>query len=485
MFDALHLARMQFAFTMSFHILFPAFSIGLASYLMVLEGLWLWTSRQVYLDLFKYWLKIFSLGFGMGVVSGVVMSYQFGTNWSQFSDQAGPVVGPVMAYEVLTAFFLEAGFLGVMLFGMERVGRKLHFAATCIVALGTLTSAFWILSVNSWMQTPAGFGIGADGRMFPTDYWQVIFNPSFLVRLPHMVLASYLCVAFAVGAVGAFHLLRNNRNEAARTMFSMAMWMAVLVAPLQIGMGDLHGLNTLEHQPAKVAAMEGDFDPSGPDGAPLILFGLPNMKTAHTDYAVSIPHLSSLILTHTWSGRVPGLKQFPPGDRPDASIIFWTFRAMVALGFLMFGVGLLSLALRLRGQLFDNRWMHRIAVAMAPAGFVALLCGWMTTEIGRQPYTVYGVLRTADSVSPISLPGVASSLAVFAVVYFVVFGAGIMIILRLMAKPPLPGESGPDKALPIRTAGIHPGMPGAVPPGAGGAPAMPSSAGGAPPMPAE
>ena len=474
MFDAIHLARMQFGFTMAFHILFPAFSIGLASYLMVLEGLWLWTKRQVYLDLFKYWLKIFSLGFAMGVVSGVVMSYQFGTNWSAFSDRAGPVVGPVMAYEVLTAFFLEAGFLGVMLFGMEKVGRKLHFAATCIVAVGTLTSAFWILSVNSWMQTPAGFAIEADGRMVPTDYWQVIFNPSFFVRLPHMVLASYLCVAFAVGAVGAYHLLRNRRNEATRTMFSMAMWMAVLVAPLQILMGDMHGLNTLEHQPAKIAAMEGDFEASGPDGAPLILFGLPNMETEHTDYAISIPHLSSLILTHTWSGKVPGLKDFPPGNRPDSSIIFWTFRVMVALGFLMFGVGLLSLWLRYKRRLYDSVWMHRIAVAMAPSGFIALLCGWMTTEIGRQPFTVYGVLRTADSVSPIGMPGVAASLALFAAVYFVVFGAGITIILRLMSKPPEFGESSIDSRLPIRTAGIHPGMPGAVPRNTGAASPLPA-----------
>ena len=462
MFDAIHLARMQFGFTMAFHILFPAFSIGLASYLMVLEGLWLATGRQVYLDLFRYWLKIFSLGFAMGVVSGVVMSYQFGTNWSEFSDKAGPVVGPIMAYEVLTAFFLEAGFLGVMLFGMERVGRKLHFLATCVVAVGTLTSAFWILSVNSWMQTPAGYSVGADGRMVPTDYWQVIFNPSFFVRLPHMVLASYLCVAFAVGAVGAFHLLKNRHNVAARTMFSMAMWMAVLVAPLQIAMGDAHGLNTLEYQPAKIAAMEGDFDPSGPDGAPLILFGLPNMDQQRTEYEISIPHLSSLILTHSWSGKVPGLKEFPPSERPDASIIFWTFRVMVAMGFLMFGVGLLSLWLRWKGLLYDSPWMHRIAVAMAPSGFIALLCGWMTTEIGRQPYTVYGVLRTADSVSPIGLPGVAASLALFAVVYFVVFSAGVMIILRLMAKPPVPGESGPESELPTRSAGIHPGLPGSA-----------------------
>ena len=473
MIDAFHLARAQFGFTVAFHIIFPAFSIGLASYLMVLEGLWLRTGQRVYLDLFRYWVKIFSIGFAMGVVSGLVMSYQFGTNWSQYAEKAGPVIGPVMAYEVLTAFFLEAGFLGVMLFGMERVGRKLHFFATCMVAGGTLLSAFWILSVNSWMQTPAGFGIGADGRMYPTDYWKVIFNPSVFVRVPHMVLASYLVVAFIVGGVGAWHMLHGRGTPAVRKMFSMAMWMAAIVAPLQIGMGDLHGLNTLEHQPMKIAAMEGDWTPSGPDGAPLILFGLPNMAKERTDYKIEIPHASSLILTHSWDGRVPGLKQVPAADRPFAPIVFWTFRVMVGLGFAMFGLGALSLLARWRGTLFSSQWLHRAALVMAPAPLVAMLCGWMTTEIGRQPYTVYGVLRTIDSVSPIALPGIATSLAVFALVYFIVFGAGIMIILRLMAKPPVAGEAGINPDKPIRSAGIHPGLPGAVPHGTGGASPQP------------
>ncbi len=463
MIDAFHLARAQFGFTVAFHIIFPAFSIGLASYLMVLEGLWLRTGKPVYLDLFRYWVKIFSLGFAMGVVSGLVMSYQFGTNWSQYADKAGPVIGPVMAYEVLTAFFLEAGFLGVMLFGMERVGRKLHFLATSMVAGGTLLSGFWILSVNSWMQTPAGFAVGADGRMYPTDFLKVIFNPSVFVRVPHMILASYLTVAFIVGGVGAWHLLHGRATPAVRKMFSMAMWLAVVVAPLQIAMGDLHGLNTLEHQPMKIAAMEGDWAPSGKDGAPLILFGLPNMKTQTTDYKIEIPHASSLILTHSWNGRVPGLLEVPPADRPYAPAIFWTFRAMVGIGFAMFGLGALSLFARWRGTLFTNTWLHRAALLMSPAGIVAILCGWVTTEVGRQPYTVYGQLRTIDSLSPIALSGVATSLAVFAVVYFVVFGAGIMIILRLMAHPPVAGEAGPRTDLPVRSAGIHPGLPGAVP----------------------
>ncbi len=474
MIDAFHLARAQFGFTVAFHIMFPAFSIGLASYLMVLEGLWLRTGRQVYLDLFRYWAKIFSIGFAMGVVSGLVMSYQFGTNWSNYSAKAGAVIGPVMAYEVLTAFFLEAGFLGVMLFGMKRVGRKLHFFSTCMVAGGTILSAFWILSVNSWMQTPAGFGVAADGKMFPTNYWQVIFNPSVFVRVPHMMLASYLVVAFIVGAVGAFHMLRGHSTPAVRTMFSMAMWMAAIVTPMQIAMGDIHGLNTLEYQPMKVAAMEGDWEPSGPNGAPLILFGIPNMATQHTDYKIEIPHASSLILTHSWNGRVPGLNEVPAADRPYAPVVFWTFRVMVGLGFLMFGLGLFSLFARWRGTLFSNRLLHRAVFIMAPAPLIAMLCGWMTTEIGRQPYTVYGVLRTIDSVSPIGLPGIATSLAVFAVVYFAVFGAGIMVIIRMMAKPPVVGELSVDPNKPIRTAGIHPGLAGAVPPGMGGASLLPA-----------
>ena len=319
--DALVLARAQFAFTMAFHIIFPSFTIGLASYLAVLEGLWLRTERAVYINLFRYWLKIFAVVFGSGVVSGLVMSYQFGSNWSVFSDKAGPVVGPLMAYEVMAAFFLEAGFLGVMLFGLERVGKTLHFVATLAVAVGTLMSAFWILAANSWMQTPAGFAINAQGQFVPVDWLKVIFNPSFPFRLVHMVLAAYLTTALAVGAVGAFHLLRartqRNRphtdgslrdgaNAEARTMFSMAMWMATLVAPIQILAGDQLGLNSLQHQPAKILAVEGDYH-ANPHGAPLILFALPNQDRAVDEDAVEIPELSSLILEHDPTAPLPGL----------------------------------------------------------------------------------------------------------------------------------------------------------------------------------
>jgi cytochrome d ubiquinol oxidase subunit I len=452
---ALFLARAQFAFTISFHFIFPAFTIGLASYLAVLEGLWLATGRTAFLALFRYWLKIFAIVFAMGVVSGIVMSYQFGTNWSVFSDRAGPIVGPLMAYEVLTAFFLEAGFLGVMLFGLERVGRKLHFAATCLVALGTALSAFWILSANSWMQTPTGWTTNAEGQFVPAGSWlDIIFNPSFPYRLVHTVLAAYLTTALVVGAVGAWHLLKRRSNPAVRTSFSMAMWMAALVAPVQIFVGDEHGLATLEHQPAKIMAIEGYFK-SYPDGAPWIMVGLPDDEAEVVRYAIAFPKMGSLGLKHDMNAPMAGLDTIPKADRPPSRIIFWSFRIMVALGFLMFALGLWSLLARLRRRLYDWRWLHRFAVAMGPAGFVAVICGWVTTEVGRQPWVIYGLLRTKDAVSPIAAPGVTGSLIAFVIVYFAVFGAGTMYILRLMARAPEEGEEGEPTA-PIRTAGITP-----------------------------
>jgi len=347
------LARIQFAFTVSFHIVFPAFSIGLASYLAVLNGLWLWKKDEVYLSLFNYWKKIFAVAFGMGVVSGIVMSYQFGTNWSVFSDKAGPVIGPLMAYEILSAFFLEAGFLGIMLFGRERVGPRLHMFATFMVAFGTVLSATWILSVNSWMQTPVGYSINAEGQFIPEDWWAIVFNPSFPYRLAHMVLAAYLTTAFVVGGVGALHLLRDRTNVAARTMFSMAMWMAAIVTPLQILAGDLHGINTLEHQPAKVMAMEGHYD-SYPDGAPLILFGIPNEEEKRIDYAIEIPKLSSLILKHDLNAPLDGLDTIPDDEEPPVAIVFWSFRIMVGIGFAMLAIGAWSLFRRWKEFLPDG-----------------------------------------------------------------------------------------------------------------------------------
>src|SRR5271167_1796324 len=420
--DAVVLARAQFAFTMSFHIVFPAFSIGLASYLAVLEALWLWTGREVFLNLFKYWLKIFAVAFGMGVVSGIVMSYQFGTNWSVYSQKAGPIIGPLMAYEVLTAFFLEAGFLGIMLFGMSKVGKGLHFFATCMVALGTLISATWIISTNSWMQTPAGFSVAANGQFVPSgSWWPIIFSASFPYRLVHTVIAAYLTTALTVGGVGAWHLLKDKADPYARKMFSMAMWMAALVAPVQILAGDQHGLNTLEHQPVKVLAMEGDFDPS-PDGAPLVLFGFPSERDATVHDRIAIPHMGSLILRHDAHAPLAGLTDYPRAHWPPVPVVFWSFRIMVGLGLLMLSLGLWSLLARTRKRLYDWRLLHRAALLMSPAGYIAVVAGWVTTEVGRQPYTVYGELLTADSLSPLAAPAIATSLAVFALVYFIVFG---------------------------------------------------------------
>ncbi len=433
--DAVTLARIQFAFTISFHIVFPALSIGLGSYLAVLEGLWLITGRERYIQLFRVWVKAFALSFGMGVVSGIVLSYQFGTNWSVFADKTGPIIGPLMGYEVLTAFFLEAGFLGIMLFGVNRVPKSVHFFATIAVATGALLSAFWILAANSWMQTPAGYAMNEAGQFVPQDWFAVIFNPSFPYRLVHMTLAAYLATAFLVGATGAWHLLQGRRDPLTRTMFSMALWMAALVAPLQVLVGDLHGLNTLEHQPAKIAAMEGHFE-AEIAGAPLILFGIPDMQAAETRYALSIPKLGSYVLKHDFNATLQGLKAWPREDWPRVWIVFWSFRIMVGLGLLMVATGLVSLWLRWRGTLYESPLFARWCLAMGPSGFVALLAGWFVTETGRQPFTVYGLLRTADSVSPIASPGVAGSLLAFVAVYLVVFGAGIWYLLRLVRDDP-------------------------------------------------
>ena len=463
MFDhatAIDLARAQFAFTVSFHFIFPSLSIGLASYLAVLEGLWLKTGRAAFHDLFKYWVKIFAIAFGMGVVSGIVMAYQFGTNWAVFSDRAGPTVGPLMAYEVLTAFFLEAGFLGVMLFGQEKVGRTLHFVATLAVAAGTFISAFWIIVVNSWMQTPQGFGINAAKQFVPLDWWAVIFNPSMPYRLVHTVLGAYLTVAFVVGGVGAWHLLRERRapggtTEATRVMFSMAMWMAAIVAPLQILAGHTQGGNTLQYQPAKIAAMEGNYQ-SYPNGAPLTLFGIPDQTAGELRHVVAIPKVGSLILKGDANAPVEGLDKFARADWPPVNIVFWSFRLMVGIGVGMAALGLWSLLARARHRLFDWSWMHRLAVLLGPSGFVAVIAGWTTTESGRKPFTVYHLLRTAQSASPLAAPAVASSLVAFVIVYFAVFGAGTWFILKLMSRSPHPGETGPAVLDTTRTAGLTP-----------------------------
>lgn len=452
---ALELARIQFGFTISFHIIFPAITIGLASYLAVLEGLWLWRKESVYLDLCHFWSQVFAVNFAMGVVSGLVMAYQFGTNWSYFSTFAGSITGPLLTYEVLTAFFLEAGFLGVMLFGWEKVGPGLHFFATIMVAVGTLISATWILASNSWMQTPQGFEI-IDGRVVPVDWFKVIFNPSFPYRLAHTSIGAYLATALFVGAAGAWHLLRGRATPATRTMLSMAMWMIVIVAPIQIAVGDAHGLDTLAHQPAKIAAMEGHWRNEPGRGAPFILVGWPDMSAETTRYTIEIPRLASLILTHDPNGRFPGLSDFPKKDRPNATIVFWSFRMMVGLAVLMLSLGIWGLWLRWRGRLYDRRSFLHFSTMMGPSGVIAILAGWFTTEVGRQPWVIYGTMRTEQAVSNHSALALSVTLIVFIVMYFAVFGAGIGYMLKLIAKGPnerLEGQGAPAHDLAPKSGG--------------------------------
>ncbi|MFO1258359.1 MAG: cytochrome ubiquinol oxidase subunit I [Gammaproteobacteria bacterium] len=432
--DPILLARIQFAFTVSFHIIFPAFTIGLASWLAVVEWRWLQTDDPIYEEVYRMWVKIFAVAFGMGVVSGVVMSYEFGTNWSVFSDRVGNVLGPLLGYEVLTAFFLEASFLGIMLFGWGRVSRKMHFASTCIVAIGTIISAFWILAANSWMQTPQGFVVGDAGLLYPTDWLAIIFNPSFPYRFMHMVTAAYLTTAFVVGGVGAYYIWSNQHLRQAKLMMGMAMLMAVFVAPIQIFLGDLHGLNTLEHQPAKIAAMEGIWDTER--GGPIRLFAIPDQVNQKNHYEVAIPKLGSLILTHQLDGEVKGLKEWAPADQPPVMWVFWSFRVMVGIGLLMALTGMIAVILHLRQKLFTTRWFQAWCIAMSPSGFIAVLAGWFVTETGRQPFVAYGVLRTAESVSPVIGEYVALSLLAFIVVYTFVFGAGSYYILSLIKKGP-------------------------------------------------
>ncbi|QHM94607.1 cytochrome ubiquinol oxidase subunit I [Kosakonia sacchari] len=434
---ALLLARGQFAFTIGFHIVLAAFSIGLAHFLMFLEAMWLWRKQRLWLSLWRYWSKIFALNVAVGVVTGVVMEFAFGTNWSGLASRAGAVLGPMMYMEVLVAFFLEAGFMGVVLFGMGKVRPWVHFMATCIVALGSLFSAFWILAANSWMQTPDGFAVAADGRFVPVDWWAAINNPSFPWRMAHMVVAAMLGTACLVAACGAWHLLREARHPAARQMFSLGLWMLVVMAPVQIVLGDLHGENTRDHQPIKLAAMEGAWDPPPPgEGEPLRLFALPDMQQRRNLYEVAIPDIGSLYLRHNLEGRIHTLNQYPAEALPWVPVVFWSFRVMVGLGIVMAAAGMAGLVVRLRGRLWRARWLQRVMVLLAPAGFIAMLAGWLVTEAGRQPWTVYGLLRTSHSVAPVSPELVLGSLLATVVVYIALFALGLWFLLKLMSRLP-------------------------------------------------
>ena len=432
--DPLFLSRFQFAWVIGWHILLPAFTIGLASFVAVLEGLHFFTGRAVYSRLTNFWLRIFAVSFGMGVVSGVIMPFQFGTNWSRYADATANVLSPLFAYEALTAFFLEASFLGVLLFGRSLVPRWAQLVAAVMIAAGTLFSAFWILAANSWMQTPAGYEI-VDGRFFPTSWSAIVFNPSFPYRLGHTVVAFYVTTGFVVLGVAAYFLRRGRFAEDARTMFSMTLWLLTVLVPLQVLLGDLHGLNTLHYQPAKLAAIEARWETAR--HVPLTLFAIPDPAAETNHYAIDVPGLGSLILTHDPDGEVRGLKSFPAADRPPVAIPFFAFRIMVGIGLLMLTLIVASWVLRARRRLYDTRWFQLACLGLAPAGFVAVLAGWTTTEVGRQPWTVYGLLRTADSVTP-SLTGanVTVSLLCYAVLYLAIFPTGIALMARLVRRGP-------------------------------------------------
>jgi cytochrome bd ubiquinol oxidase subunit I len=431
--DALLLARLQFAFTISFHIVFPAFTIGLSAFIATLLVLWRRTGADHFHRLARFWTKIFAVSFAMGVVSGIPMSYQFGTNWSRFSEVTGNVIGPLIGYEVLTAFFLEATFLGVMLFGWKRVPPWLHVTSAALVALGTALSGFWILAANSWMHTPAGHEI-RDGIAYPVDWLAIIFNPSFPYRFVHMMNAAYLTTSVVVLAVGARYALANAFETEARTMIRMGAGMLAVLAPLQLVFGDLHGLNTLEHQPAKVAAMEGHWEDRGP--ADLLLFAVPDERTESNRYALAIPKLGSLILTHDWDGRFPGLKNFAADERPPVAPVFYAFRIMVGIGLFLIGLGLAGAWLWWRRRIFGARGWLRAASLSWPLGFIAILAGWLTTETGRQPWIAYGILRTSEALSPVPAAAIAASLTAFLLVYSVVFSIGIYYINRLIHRGP-------------------------------------------------
>ncbi len=441
--DTLLLSRLQFGFVISFHVLFPAFTIGLASWLAFLEFRWLRTREAIWRDLYFFWLKIFAVSFGMGVVSGIVLSFQLGTNWSRLSAFAGAVLGPLLGYEVLTAFFLEAGFLGVMLFAWSRVPEKLHFLATCMVALGTLLSTFWILSANSWLHTPRGYQI-VDGVVRVVSWREVIFNPSFPYRLLHMTLAAYLTTCFVVGGVSGWYLRRGVHAQAAWRMLRLATLFAVIVVPLQITVGDLHGLNTLRHQPAKVAAIEAHWRPApAGEGVPLVLWAVPDEQAERNRQEVAVPGLGSLILTHSLQGAVPALTEHPRDERPPVKPVFYAFRAMVGIGVLMLLLALASALAWARGRLAGSRLLHGCWNLMLPAGFMAIIAGWFVTEIGRQPYVVQGLLRTEAAVSGVGAASVAASLAVYVLAYLFVFGFGVFYLYRMFHRGPLPHEPQP------------------------------------------
>jgi cytochrome bd ubiquinol oxidase subunit I len=444
-FDPVLLSRLQFGWVIAWHILLPAFTVGVASFIALLEGLALVTGREVYLHISNFWIKIFAIAFGMGVVTGIVMPFQIGTNWSRFSDAVANVLSPLFAYEGLTAFFLEAAFLGVLLFGRKLVPPWAHFISALMVAIGTLFSSFWILAANSWMQTPAGYEF-VNGQFFAKDWLEAIFSPSFPYRFAHVVVGFFVTTGFVVLGVGAYLVRREPSSEEGRTMLSMTLWLLTVLVPLQMVIGDQHGLNTRDHQPAKLAAIEARWETER--RVPLTLFAIPSAAAERNYFAIEVPWLGSLILTHDLNGEVKGLKDFPPDQRPPVAIPFFAFRIMVGCAGLMLGLVLLGGWLRWRRRLYDTPLFLRLAQYVAPIGFVAVIAGWCVTEVGRQPWTVYGLLRTAQSVSPsLTTSDVAISLAGYMLVYLLIYPWGLALMLRIVRRRP---ERSPEYAPKIK-----------------------------------
>jgi cytochrome bd ubiquinol oxidase subunit I len=444
--DTVMLSRLQFAWTIGYHILWPAYTIGVSGFILLLSLLSLATKAPVWRALVRFWIRLFALGFGMGVVTGVVLSYEIGTNWSGFASATANVIGPFFTYEVLTAFFLEAGFIGVMLFGVNRVGPRFHAFACAMVALGALFSAFWILAANSWMQTPAGYTLDADGKFQIADWWAAVFTPSLPYRFAHMVTAAYLTGTFVVLGVHGFYLWQRRHLDFARAGFSLALWLALVLTPLQIFIGDQHGLNTLEYQPMKIAAIEARWQTAR--HVPLTLFAWPDQANARNEYAIELPALGSLILTHSWDGEVKGLTEVPSNERPYAALPFFAFRIMVGIGLALLAIALLGAWLRRRGRVFETRWFGMLCAFSSPLGFIAVLAGWTVTETGRQPYLVYGLLKTADAAAPVAANAVATSLALFIVVYLVLLAAFFFYATRLVLRGPDDAETAPESLRP-------------------------------------
>ncbi len=427
------LSRIQFAFSIGFHIIFPTLNLGLAMFLVIMEGLWLKTNKRMYLNLCKFWTKIFAITFGMGVVSGIVLSYQIGTNFGPFIVEFGNILGALFAYETLTAFFLEAGFLGIMLFGWNRVPKQLHYAATCLVTFGTTISAFWILSANSWMQTPSGYDVVNDHYVV-NSWFDVVFNPSFIPRYVHMVFASYATTCFVVAGVAAYYLLNKKHTAIARTCFSFALSAALVILPIQIIVGDFVGINVLRYQPLKTAAIEANWKTQR--GAPLVLFALPNQELQRNDYEISVPKLASFINKHDWNGELIGLQETSRNNQPHVAVVFFSFRLMVGIGLLMFATALCALVMRFRNTLYQSNLFYRWCILIAPLGFVSSICGWFTAEMGRQPWVVYNLMHTRDAVSSITLEQVLISSGLLLLTYCIIFGFYLFYLFKFIKIGP-------------------------------------------------